>query len=144
MNTKIKMMQISRISNCKLLDLPKIFSETGYITAINNLEVVPFETKRVYYLYDVPNRADRGAHAHKELSQLVVAVSGSFDIELFDGVDKVKYTLKQPDQGLLIVPGIWRDLNNFSGGGICLVLASHEYDENDYIRDYDTFLQMKS
>ena len=144
MNTKIEMMQISRISNCKLLDLPKIFSETGYITAINNLEVVPFETKRVYYLYDVPNRADRGAHAHKELSQLVVAVSGSFDIELFDGVDKVKYTLNQPDQGLLIVPGIWRDLNNFSGGGICLVLASHEYDENDYVRDYDTFLQMKS
>ena len=144
MNTKIEKMQISRISNCKLLDLPKIFSETGYITAINNLEVVPFETKRIYYLYDVPNRADRGAHAHKELYQLVVAVSGSFDIELFDGVDKVKYTLNQPDQGLLIVPGIWRDLNNFSGGGICLVLASHEYDENDYVRDYDTFLQMKS
>lgn len=137
------MMQISKISDCKLLDLPKIHAESGDITAINNLELILFETKRVYYLYDVPNRADRGAHAHKELSQLVVAVSGSFDIELFDGTDKVKYTLNQPDQGLLIVPGIWRDLNNFSGGGICLVLSSHEYDESDYVRDYQEYLRYK-
>ena len=136
-------MQISKISDCKLLDLPKIHAESGDITAINNLELIPFETKRVYYLYDVPNRADRGAHAHKELYQLVVAVTGSFDIELFDGVDKIKYTLNQPDQGLLIVPGIWRDLNNFSGGGICLVLASHDYDELDYIRDYNEYLKYK-
>ncbi len=136
-------MQTSKISDCKLLDLPKIHAESGDITAINNLELILFETKRVYYLYDVPNRADRGAHAHKELSQLVVAVSGSFDIELFDGTDKVKYTLNQPDQGLLIVPGIWRDLNNFSGGGICLVLASHEYDESDYVRDYQEYLRYK-
>ncbi len=134
------MMHTSKISDCKLLDLPKIHAESGDITAINNLELIPFETKRVYYLYDVPNRADRGAHAHKELFQLVVAISGSFDIELFDGVDKIKFTLNQPDQGLLIVPGIWRDLSNFSGGGICLVLASHEYDERDYLRDYDDFL----
>jgi hypothetical protein len=132
-----------KISDCKFLDLPKIHAESGDITAINNLELIPFETKRVYYLYDVPNRADRGAHAHKELYQLVVAVSGSFDIELFDGVDKIKYTLNQPDQGLLIVPGIWRDLNNFSGGGICLVLASHDYDELDYIRDYNEYLKYK-
>ena len=137
------MMRTSKISDCKLLDLPKIHAETGDITSINNLELIPFETKRVYYLYDVPNRADRGAHSHKELYQLVVAVSGSFDIELFDGFDKVKYTLNQPDQGLLIVPGIWRDLNNFSGGGICLVLASHEYDESDYIRDYKEYLEYK-
>jgi hypothetical protein len=138
------MMQISKISDCKLLDLPKIHAESGDITAINNLELIPFETKRVYYLYDVPNRADRGAHAHKELYQLVVAVTGSFDIELFDGIDKIKYTLNQPDQGLLIVAGIWRDLNNFSGGGICLVLASHEYDEADYIRDYQEYLEYKN
>jgi hypothetical protein len=137
------MMRITRISDCKLLDLPKIHAESGDITAINNLELIPFETKRVYYLYDVPNRADRGAHAHKELYQLVVAVTGSFDIELFDGIDKIKYTLNQPDQGLLIVPGIWRDLNNFSGGGICLVLASHEYDEADYIRNYESFKKWK-
>ena len=136
-------MQTSKISDCKLLELPKIHAESGDITAINNLELIPFETKRVYYLYDVPNRADRGAHAHKELYQLVVAVSGSFDIELFDGIDKVKYTLNQPDQGLLIVPGIWRDLNNFSGGGICLVLASHEYDEEDYIRDLTDYKKLR-
>jgi hypothetical protein len=138
------MMQTSKISDCKLLDLPKIHAESGDITAINNLELIPFETKRVYYLYDVPNRADRGAHAHKDLYQLVVSVSGSFDIELFDGINKIKYTLKQPDQGLLIVPGIWRDLNNFSGGGICLVLASHEYLEPDYIRDYKEYLGFKN
>jgi len=144
MNTKIEMMRSSKISDCKLLDLPKIHAESGDITAINNLELIPFEIKRVYYLYDVPNRADRGAHAHKELFQLVVAVSGSFDIELFDGFHKVKYTLNQPDQGLLFVPGIWRDLNNFSGGGICLVLASHEYDEKDYIRDYQEYLEYKN
>ncbi len=137
------MMQTSKISDCKLLDLPKIHAESGEITSINNLKFIPFEIKRVYYLYDVPNRADRGAHAHKELYQLVVAVSGSFDIELFDGADKIKYILNQPDQGLLIVPGIWRDLNNFSGGGICLVLASHEYDEADYIRDYHEYLEFK-
>jgi hypothetical protein len=137
------MMQSSKISECKLLDLPKIHAESGDITSINNLELIPFETKRVYYLYDVPNRADRGAHAHTELYQLVVAVSGTFDIELFDGVDKIKYTLNQPDQALLIVPGIWRNLNNFSGGGICLVLASNEYDEEDYIRDYESFKQWK-
>jgi hypothetical protein len=138
------MKRISKISDCRLLDLPKIHSEAGDITAVNNFEIIPFETKRVYYLYDVPNRADRGAHAHKELYQLVVAVSGSFDIELFDGVDNFKYTLNQPDQGLLIVPGIWRNLNNFSGGGICLVLASHEYDEEDYIRELDNFINLKN
>ena len=138
------MMRTSRISDCILMDLPKIHAESGDITSINNLELIPFETKRVYYLYDVPNRADRGAHAHKELFQLVVAISGSFDIELSDGVDKVKYTLNQPDQGLLIVPGIWRDLNNFSGGGICLVLASHEYDAEDYIRDFQEYINYRS
>jgi hypothetical protein len=137
-------MRSSKVSDCKIINLPKKQTEAGDITSINNLEIIPFETKRVYYLYDVPNRADRGGHAHKELFQLVVAVSGSFDIELFDGIEKVKYTLNSPDQGLLIVPGIWRDLNNFSGGGICLVLASHEFDEGDYVRELDNFNQMKN
>ena len=137
-------MLISRVVHCKLINLPKIHTESGDITAINNLREIPFQTKRVYYLYDVPNRADRGAHAHKELHQLVIAVSGSFEIELFDGFNKIKYILNQPDQGLLIVPGIWRNLNNFSGGGICLVLASNEYDENDYIRDYQEFFSKKN
>ena len=138
------MLRISRVSDCNIICLPKIHTESGDITSINNLEIIPFETKRVYYLYDVPNRADRGGHAHKELFQLVVAVSGSFDIELFDGFEKIQYTLNQPDQGLLIVPGIWRNLYNFSGGAICLVLASQEYDENDYIRDLKFYKEYKN
>lgn len=137
-------MNQTSISDCKILNLPKIHTEFGDITAINNNLNVPFETKRIYYLYDVPNRADRGGHAHRALHQLVVAVSGSFDIELFDGFNKIKYTLNQPDQGLLIVPGIWRNLNNFSGGGICLVLASREYEEEDYIRELLDYNQWKS
>jgi hypothetical protein len=123
--------------------VPKIQTESGDISAINNYINIPFDIRRVYYLYDVPNRADRGGHAHKALHQLVVAISGSFDIELFDGFSSIKYTLNQPDQGLLIVPGIWRNLNNFSGGGICLVLASHEYNEKDYIRDFNEFVKLK-
>lgn len=132
-------MKETPLSDCKLISLPQIRTESGDITAINHNLDIPFDTKRVYYLYDVPNRADRGGHAHKALYQLIVAISGSFDIELFDGFDTIRYTLNQPDQGLLIVPGIWRNLNNFSGGGICLVLASMEYDENDYIRDIEEF-----
>lgn len=131
------------ISDCSIIDLPKIQTESGDITSINNNLNIPFETKRVYYLYDVPNRADRGGHAHKALHQLIIAISGSFDLELFDGFNTVKYTLNQPDQGLLIVPGIWRNLDNFSGGGICLVLASHEYDESDYIRELVDYQNLK-
>jgi hypothetical protein len=137
-------MKQTRISDCTLISLPQIHAEAGNITAINNNLNIPFETKRVYYLYDVPNRADRGGHAHKELRQLIIAISGSFDIELFDGVNTIKYTLNQPDQGLLIVPGIWRNLNNFSGGGVCLVLASNCYAECDYIRDYSEYLELKN
>ena len=136
-------MKNTRISDCIIISLPQIQAEAGNITAINNSLNIPFETKRVYYLCDVPNRTDRGGHAHKELQQLIVAVSGSFDIELFDGINNLKYTLNQPDQGLLIVPGIWRNLNNFSGGGICLVLASKEYDEEDYIREKQDFIEWK-
>ena len=136
-------MKETRISDCTIIALPKIQTESGDITSINNNLNVPFETKRVYYLYDVPNRADRGGHAHKALYQLIVAISGSFDLELFDGFNTVKYTLNQPDQGLLVVPGIWRNLNNFSGGSICLVLASDEYDEKDYIRNIEEFKSQK-
>jgi dTDP-4-dehydrorhamnose 3,5-epimerase-like enzyme len=136
-------MKETRISDCTIIALPKIQTESGDITSINNNLNVPFETKRVYYLYDVPNRTDRGGHAHKALYQLIVAISGSFDLELFDGFNTVKYTLNQPDQGLLVVPGIWRNLNNFSGGSICLVLASDEYDEKDYIRNIEEFKSQK-
>jgi hypothetical protein len=136
-------MKETRISDCNIIALPKIQTESGDITSINNNLNITFETKRVYYLYDVPNRADRGGHAHKALYQLIVAISGSFDLELFDGFNTVKYTLNQPDQGLLVVPGIWRNLNNFSGGSICLVLASDEYDEKDYIRNIEEFKSQK-
>jgi hypothetical protein len=137
-------MKDTRISDCKIIALPKIQTESGDITSINNNVNIPFETKRVYYLYDVPNRADRGGHAHKDLHQLIIAISGSFDLELFDSFNTLRYTLNQPDQALLIVPGIWRNLNNFSGGGICLVLASHKYDESDYIRDLKEFNLFKN
>jgi hypothetical protein len=136
-------MKNSVILDCMIIDLPKIRTNNGDITSINNAVDIDFFVKRVYYLYDVPSMADRGAHAHKLLHQLIVAATGSFCIELFDGVDRVKYTLNRPDQGLLVRPGIWRDINEFSGGGICLVLASHEYDESDYIRGYDDFIKYK-
>ena len=136
-------MKKSVISDCMIMDLPKIHTNNGDITSINGLVDVDFVVKRVYYLYDVPSMADRGAHAHKLLHQLIVAATGSFCIELFDGFDRVKYALNRPDQGLLVRPGIWRDINEFSGGGICLVLASLEYDEKDYIRDYSNFLNYK-
>ncbi len=136
-------MKKSVISDCMIMDLPKIHTNNGDITSINGLVDVDFIVKRVYYLYDVPSMADRGAHAHKLLHQLIVAATGSFCIELFDGFDRVKYTLNRPDQGLLVRPGIWRDINEFSGGGICLVLASLEYDEEDYIRNHSNFLNYK-
>lgn len=136
-------MKESLISDCVIIDLPKIHTNNGDITSINSLVDVDFFVKRVYYLYDVPSMAERGAHAHKSLHQLIVAASGSFCVELFDGFDSVKYTMNRPDQGLLVRPGIWRDINEFSGGSICLVLASLEYDESDYIREYVDFLKYK-
>ena len=100
---------------------------------------MPFEVKRIYYLYDIPGGEDRGGHAHKELRQLIVAASGSFNVLLDDGLNKKIVTLNRPDYGLLVVPGIWRELMEFSSGAICLVLASEVYDDTDYIREYDDF-----
>ncbi len=136
-------MRNNTVFDCELVDLPEITAESGSIISLNNKKDLPFEIKRVYYLYDVPNSADRGAHGHKNLRQLVIAISGSFTINLFDGKDYKSFILNQPNQGLLIVPGIWRELNGFSGGAICLVLASEEYTEGDYIRDYQAFLTYK-
>lgn len=136
-------MKGSSVFDCKLVDLSLISMERGSITSVNNKNDLPFDIKRIYYLYDVPNNADRGAHGHKNLEQLIVAVSGSFTINLIDGKNSKSFILNQPSQGLLIVPGIWRELNGFSGGAICLVLASEEYDESDYIRDYADFLKFK-
>jgi hypothetical protein len=131
------------VYNCSILELPKIHNRAGNITAIENQIHAPFDIKRVYYLYDVPGGAERGGHAHKELQQFIVSVSGAFDVLLNDGVNKKIVHLDRPYIGLHVVPGIWRELLNFSSGAICLVLASKGYKENDYIRDYDVFKNIK-
>jgi len=133
----------STIYNCNVLTLPKVHNRAGNITALNNSRDLPFDTQRVYYLYDIPGGELRGGHAHKELQQLIVAVSGSFDITLDDGVNKKTVSLNRPYYGLHVVPGIWRELSNFSSGAICLVMASLVYDERDYIRDYSQFISWK-
>lgn len=129
------------LDDCRILSLPKIQDARGNLTFIENTQEIPFEMKRVYYLYDVPGGADRGAHAHKALHQLVIAVSGSFEIELDDGQNKRRFRLDRPYSGLYICPLMWRQLDNFSSGAVCLVLASEVYDESDYLRDYHKFLK---
>jgi len=123
----------------QLIDIPKIQNAKGNIGVIE-LDVVPFDIKRVYYLYDVPSSASRGGHAHKNLQQLLVPLSGSFDVVLKDGTEEVTVTLNKPDKGLLINNNIWRELENFSSGAVCMVIASRVYDEADYIREYADFL----
>lgn len=132
------------IDHCKIIPLEKNHKDKGNITVIEKYEQIPFDIARVYYLYDVPGGEERGGHAHLELYQLLIAVSGSFDIVLNDGKNKKTVTLNRPYQGLYIVPGIWRELVNFSSGSCCLVLASHKYNENYYIRDYTEFLNTKT
>ncbi|HWW41759.1 FdtA/QdtA family cupin domain-containing protein [Pedobacter sp.] len=132
------------IFDCELLELPKQQNRDGNLTAINGGVEVPFEIKRVYYLYDVPGGETRGAHAHYELEQLVIAASGSFDVVLNDGKYTKTFTLNRPYYGLHIKPGIWRDLVNFSSGSVLLVLASKIYSEKDYIRDFSSFLNYKN
>lgn len=136
-------MQQTTIHDCKLIDLRKISDPRGNLTVIEANGDVPFDINRVYYLYDVPGGESRGAHAHKALYQLLVAANGSFSVTLDDGKEKVVYDLKRPYVGLLIVPGIWRDLDDFSSGAVLLCLASEHYDAADYIRDYDEFIAYK-
>jgi len=136
-------MRKSSVYDCTIIEMDKHHSEKGNLTVVENGRTIPFEVNRVYYLYDIPGGESRGGHAHKELKQLVIAASGSFDVILDDGNVKRSITLNRPYQGLLIVPGIWRELINFSAGAVCLVLASHKYDEKDYIRDYSNFLAYK-
>lgn len=131
------------VFDCSILHLPKINSQTGNITVVENNINIPFDVQRVYYLYDVPGGEERAAHAHKALEQLIIAASGSFDITIDDGIIKKTFQLNRPYIGLHIKPGIWRDITNFSSGSICLVLASLKYDEKDYIRDYNLFLNYK-
>jgi len=132
------------IYNCSIIEMDKHHHEKGNITVVENNKTVPFGVKRAYYLYDVPGGESRGGHAHKELQQLIIAASGSFDVVLDDGSVKRTFTLNRPYLGLFIVPGIWRELNNFSSGAVCLVLASMKYDEDDYIRDYNEFINYKT
>jgi dTDP-4-dehydrorhamnose 3,5-epimerase-like enzyme len=132
--------QPPNIENCRIIDLPKISDPRGNLTFIEANRHVPFEVKRVYYLYDVPGGSHRAAHAHKALHQLMIAMSGSFDAALDDGFKKKKFLLNRSYYGLYIPPMIWRDLDNFSSGSVCMVLASEYFDESDYYRDYQQFL----
>ena len=127
----------------KIIDIPKIQDVRGNLAVLEG-ETVPFEIKRVYYLYDVPSTAYRGGHAHREQEEILVALSGSFEVILDDGQERQSIMLNKPDKGLLIEKAMWRELENFSSGSVCLVLASGIFDESDYIRDYDTFRSFKT
>lgn len=132
------------VYDCSMIELDRHHSDRmGNLSVVQNGETVPFDVKRVYYLYDVPGGESRGAHAHRELSQLIIAVSGSFRVTLDDGIVKRSFILNRPYLGLYVKPGIWRDLDDFSSGAVCMVLASEVYQEADYIRDYDDFLKYR-
>lgn len=128
------------ITNCRLIDLPKIQDVRGNLTFVEGHRHIPFGIKRVYYLYDVPGGSERGGHAHKALHQLIIAISGSFDIHLDDGFAKKTVHMNRSYSGLYVCPMIWREIDNFSSGAVCMVLASDYYDEADYYRDYDQFV----
>lgn len=128
------------VEDCRLIDLPRINDPRGNLTFIEGRNHIPFDIARTYYLYDVPGGAERGGHGHKALSQLIIAMSGSFDIHLDDGFTKKSYHLNRSYYGLYVPPMIWREMDNFSSGSVCLVLASNNYDENDYYRDYESFI----
>jgi hypothetical protein len=129
------------LADCRILDLPKIHEPRGNLTFVEGGRHVPFEIARVYYLYDVPGGAERGGHAHKDLHQLIIAMSGSFDVVLNDGRDERRIHLNRSYQGLYVCPMIWRELDNFSSGSVCMVLASNHYDEADYYRDHGDYMR---
>ena len=132
------------VHDCSVIELSKHHSDRkGNLSVVQNGSDVPFDVKRVYYLYDVPGGESRGSHAHKQLSQLIIAASGSFRVTLDDGVTRKSFVLNRPYQGLCVRPGIWRDLDDFSSGAVCMVLASEVYQEDDYIRDYEEFLKFR-
>jgi len=131
------------LSRCEIIDLPKITDPRGNLTFIEGGVHMPFDIQRVYYLYDVPGGSVRGGHAHKDLHQLIVAMSGSFDVVLDDGVDKKRFHLNRSYFGLYVCPMMWRELDNFSSGSVCMVLASNRYEEDDYFRDYHAFLDAR-
>ena len=130
---------VNSVFDCEIIELSKVFNESGSITFVENQQGIGFNIERVYYLYDIPGGESRGGHAHKALKQLIVASSGSFEITLNDGYNSRTLKLNNPSEGLVLVPGIWRELGSFSSGATCLVLASMPYDENDYFRNYEEF-----
>lgn len=134
--------QTSSVAACRIIELDKHHHANGNLTVVQDFDPIPFKIRRTYYLYDIPGGEGRGGHSHRQLHQLLVAISGSFDVVLDDGVTCVTHSLNRPYQGLLIVPGIWRVLENFSSGAVCLCIASEDYDERDYIRDYDEFMAL--
>lgn len=131
------------IDRCQIIQLPKIQDTRGNLTFVEGGSHVPFDIQRVYYLYDVPGGSERGGHAHKELQQLIIAMSGSFDVVLDDGRDKKRVHLNRSYEGLYVCPMIWRELDNFSSGSVCMVLASNRYSESDYYRDYAEFMRAR-
>jgi hypothetical protein len=135
---------MNTVFDCNVVALEKYKNRAGNLSSVQNLQNIPFDIERVFYLYDIPGGVNRGAHAHIECHQLLIAASGSFDVELNDGIHKRTVSLNRPYFGLHIPPKIWAAETNFSSGAICLVLASHEYNQNDYIRDFKDFLEYKS
>ena len=134
---------MGNLLDCRIIDLPKISDPRGNLTFIEARQHIPFDIQRVYYLYDVPGGAERGGHAHKDLHQLIIAMSGSFDVLLDDGKEKKRIHLNRSYHSLYVCPMIWRQLDNFSSGSVCMVLASNKYDEDDYYRDYSAFIRAR-
>lgn len=132
----------TKISDIEIITLPKIEDRRGNLSVIER-DILPYSIKRVYYLYDVPDGAERGGHSHIEQQEFLIALSGSFEVVIKDGSEEKTFMLNRPDQGLLIPQGLWRELMNFSSGAVCLVIASGEFLEEDYIRDFDAFLESK-
>ncbi len=134
---------MNTVFDCNIVSLNVAKNRAGNLSSVENLNNIPFEIKRIYYIYDVPGGSDRGGHAHKDLEQFVIAVSGAFDVLLDDGINKTIFRLDRPNNALHIKKGIWRETRNFTSGSICMVIASNEYDLNDYIYDYETFIAFK-
>jgi hypothetical protein len=130
---------VTIVADCRTVELPRVYRPEGSLTAVHGRGEVPFDIARVYYLYDVPGGSERGGHAHRELHQLIIAMSGSFDVHLDDGTARATFHLNRSYVGLYVCPMIWRAIDNFSSGSVCMVLASHHYSEGDYYRDYDEF-----
>jgi WxcM-like, C-terminal len=133
-----------RLADCKIIDLPRINDPRGNLTFIESSRHIPFDIKRVYYLYDVPGGAERGGHAHKCLHEFIVALSGSFDVVLDDGMEKRRFHLNRSYYGVYVCPMVWRELDNFSSASVCMVLASSIYDETDYYRNYEDFVRARN